>query len=212
MTSMLIHYRKIIILYLIFGGIVFPANTKTQSSEVVDDQMIYVQTADELLTIDEYQETQDGKIYIQSADKIVEVDTIEDLEIKDPIDDMIIEVASDYDIEPDLIRSIIYHESKYDPKAKNGSCLGLMQVSTKWHKDRAERLGVTDFYDPKGNILLGVDYLSELIEQHGDVSLALMCYNMSHKKAKQLYSRGQVSSYAKNVLKRQNEILEGVLP
>jgi soluble lytic murein transglycosylase-like protein len=103
-------------------------------------------------------------------------------------------------IEPELIMSVIYHESRYDPKAKNGKCIGLMQVSTYWHQARAEKLGVTDFYDPHSNILLGVDYLSELLKDSKDIRLALMYYSMKHIDALEMYKRGEISVYAKSVL------------
>lgn len=112
-------------------------------------------------------------------------------------------------VEPELVRSIIYHESNFDPNAKNGNCLGLMQVSSYWHKERAKKLGVKDFFDPYSNVLLGVDYLSELIKQYKDTTLVLMLYNMKHDVAFKLYSEGKISGYAKSVLKKAEEYKEG---
>jgi hypothetical protein len=105
-----------------------------------------------------------------------------------------------YNIEPNLIKSIIYHESRGNPKAENGDCVGLMQISMRWHADRAEKLGVTDFYDPYSNILLGVDYISELFKQYDDPALVLMLYNMKHDDALKMYNEGRISVYAKSVL------------
>ena len=43
--------------------------------------------------------------------------------------------ARKYKLNPYLVLGIIYTESRCDPQAKNGSCLGLMQVSRKcWDK------------------------------------------------------------------------------
>jgi hypothetical protein len=103
-------------------------------------------------------------------------------------------------IEPELVQSMIYHESRYNPKSKNGTCTGLMQVSTRWHGERAERLGVTDFYDSYSNVLLGVDYISELFYETKDIRLALMYYSMNHEDALAMYNRGEISTYAKTVL------------
>lgn len=111
-------------------------------------------------------------------------------------------ISSMYKIDPNLVGSIIQQESEYLPMAKNGGCLGLMQISTRWHSNRAARLGVTDFYDPYGNVLLGVDYLSELFGIYKDPSLVLMLYSMDHKTAFKLYSEGKISGYAKTVLAR----------
>lgn len=109
-------------------------------------------------------------------------------------------------IEPALVKSVIYFESTFNPDCKTGSCLGLMQVSTRWHKERMQRLGVTNLYDPYGNILVGVDYLSELQTKNKNISLTLMMYNMSHNKARELSRKGIQSKYAKSVLKRAAEI------
>lgn len=108
-----------------------------------------------------------------------------------------------------LISSMIYSESTYNPKARNGSHLGLMQINPKWHKDRMERLNALDLFNPNDNILVGMDYISELIEScDGNIALALMSYNMGASKAKTLYDSGCVSSYARTILKMREELIE----
>lgn len=119
---------------------------------------------------------------------------------REKIDVYIRDISKQYKLDPGLISSIIYHESRFNPKARTGNCLGLMQVSTTWHKKRADKLNVEDFYDPYGNILLGTDYISELIDQYKDPALALMMYNMKHDDALAMWKRGKISSYAKSVL------------
>lgn len=109
------------------------------------------------------------------------------------------------DVPPALIKSIIYYESRYQPNVSNGSCVGLMQVSTRWHADRAARLGVTDLYDPKGNILVGVDYVNDLIQSYGNIYVVLMVYNGDNN-ASRYYTEGYISSYAKSVVSRQQEL------
>ena len=111
-------------------------------------------------------------------------------------------ISATYDIDPNLIKSVIQSESEYIPTAKVGACLGLMQVSTYWHSKRAEKLGVTNFYDPHDNILIGVDYLAELFDSYKDPALVLMLYSMDHKTAFKLYSEGKITDYAKTVLAR----------
>ena len=118
------------------------------------------------------------------------------------IDSYADEIATSYEVDPALIKSIIWHESRYNPNATNGNCLGLMQVSTKWHWARASKLGVTDFYDSYGNILLGTDYISELFDLYQDPRLVLMMYNMKTETAMRLYKEGRTSDYAKSVLSR----------
>lgn len=121
------------------------------------------------------------------------------------------EICAKYDnkIKPELVMAIIEQESNYKPQARNGTCLGLMQISNRWHADRAIKLGVTNFYDSYGNILLGVDYLNELLNKYKDVSLVLMLYNMNHNDAIKMYSQGQISSYAKLALAKANDYKKG---
>ena len=117
------------------------------------------------------------------------------------------EVCENYDnVDPELIIAVVQKESVYDPEASNGNCVGLMQVSLKYHKDRAEELGVTDFYDEYSNILLGTDYISELLYEYEDINLVLMLYNMKWDSAFSLYKQGKVSSYAKDVLSKAETI------
>lgn len=128
-----------------------------------------------------------------------------DLTEKQRIDSYIEIVSSEYAICPELVMAIVETESGYDPYARNGSCSGLMQVSTYWHKGRMQSLGVTNIFDEQSNILVGVDYLSELLEQY-DEPLALMVYNMGYTTAYSYYKNGTISSYAKNILVRKKEL------
>ena len=105
---------------------------------------------------------------------------------------------------PELVEAIIERESGWDPEAVNGDCIGLMQVSEKWHRERMERLGVTDLTDPYDNILVGVDYLSELSGKY-EVGLALMIYN-GDSRAESLCRAGKTSDYATWILERSAEL------
>lgn len=71
------------------------------------------------------------------------------------------------DVDPLLVKAIIYHESRFDPDASNssGGTIGLMQISPKWHTNRADDLGVS-LTDPYGNILVGCDILNELYKSY----------------------------------------------
>ena len=114
-------------------------------------------------------------------------------------------ICQDKHICPEMVESIIEAESSWNPKAQNGDCIGLMQVSESWHKDRMARLGVTDLTDPYDNILAGVDYLSELFEQYEDVGAVLMKWNGDSKLSEYLET-GELSEYAEKVLERSAEL------
>lgn len=73
------------------------------------------------------------------------------------------------DISADYVKAIVWHESRYNPDAVNsrtGVC-GLMQISPKWHIDRARSIGVDDLCDPYGNLLVGCDILNEISQRYG---------------------------------------------
>lgn len=114
-------------------------------------------------------------------------------------------VCEEYCICPELVMAIIEKESSGQADAVNGDCKGLMQVSERWHTDRMERLGVTDLYDPYGNIIIGVDYLAELATEYEDIALVLDIYS-GNSKAFQNYEHGIVSIYAKEILERTAEL------
>ncbi len=108
------------------------------------------------------------------------------------------QVAEKYAICPELLQAMVFYESSNKMSAKNGKCIGYMQVSTKYHGGRADKLGVS-IYDGYGNILTGTDYLVELLEEYDDVAYALDVYN-GNSKAKYNHENGIISSYAGKIL------------
>lgn len=123
---------------------------------------------------------------------------------EEQVHNIAIEHGEKYGISPEFITSISFYESSYRPNAKNGSCKGLMQVSSKWHGDRMKRLDVENIYDPSGNILVATDYLWELFEEYEDPAIVLMVYNGDNK----AFEEGYVSEYARDILSLSKE-LEG---
>ena len=83
------------------------------------------------------------------------------------------QAANQYQLDPDLIKSVIRIESNYDPNSvSHKGAVGLMQLMP----GTAEYLGVSISYDPQQNIDGGVKYLKELMDRFGDVRLALGAY------------------------------------
>lgn len=114
-------------------------------------------------------------------------------------------------IDPTIVFGMISKESNYDATmvGDNGDSIGLMQVQSKWHEDRMERLGVTDLTDPFQNVSVGIDYLTDLMKKYeGDMEKALMAYNAGPTGAYNYYfSKGIYSnSYSKGVLEQANII------
>lgn len=131
-------------------------------------------------------------ICVSSADyPDIEV-PVEIIEITEQIGDM-------YGVCPELLQAIAFYESSYRQNATNGSHCGLMQVSTKWHSGRMEKLGVSDIYDPYGNVLVATDYLMELAEETESITYCLDIYH-GDSKAEYNEENGIISNYAKKIL------------
>lgn len=105
-------------------------------------------------------------------------------------------------VDPRMVESIIFHESRFVPYVTNGPHIGLMQINQSWHEDRMKRLGVSDLFDPYSNLLVGIDYLSELIERYESEELALMMYSTNNTVALRMFEQGKINNYVELVLKR----------
>lgn len=116
-----------------------------------------------------------------------------------------IEYGEEYNISPELLMAMIETESSGKPDAENGGCKGLMQIFTKYHKDRMGRLGVSDIFDERGNILVGTDYLAELCEKYEDMYLCLCIYH-GESDAIEKWENGETSEYAETILERSYEL------
>ena len=106
---------------------------------------------------------------------------VQDTWISDEYLHYINEICEEYCICPELVMAIIERESSGQADAVNGDCKGLMQINEPYHTDRMKRLGVTNLFDPYGNILVGVDYLSELAAEFEDIAFVLDIYSGNSK-------------------------------
>lgn len=109
-------------------------------------------------------------------------------------------IGAEYNICPELLQAIAWKESRYDPLAVNGRCTGLMQVDSRWHRDRMERLGVSSLYDPEGNMLVATDYLAELFAEYEEAAAVLMFYSGDSRAAAYSQGAGEMSDYVREVL------------
>lgn len=120
-----------------------------------------------------------------------------------------VHLSSYYDnIDPSLAIAVIAQESKFYRFDKYEGALGLMQLLPSYHKERLvccleedERYSDDLFFEPRLNIMTGLDYLSQLIDEcSGDIPYALMCYNQGPSSAYRTYVKGGiVSQYAENI-------------
>jgi soluble lytic murein transglycosylase-like protein len=94
---------------------------------------------------------------------------------KPSLDQMVNEVATRHNVDPQLVRAVIGAESNWDPHAVSRTgAQGLMQLEP----STARLLGVSKAFDPQQNLEGGVTYLRMLLERYGgDLDKALAAYN-----------------------------------
>lgn len=99
-----------------------------------------------------------------------------------PYDSIIVSVAQNYRVPPELVHSIIKAESNYDPWAiSSKGAMGLMQLMPL----TATQYKVMNVFDPKQNIVGGVKYLVDLIKLYdGDTKRVLAAYNAGQEAIK----------------------------
>lgn len=131
---------------------------------------------------------------------------VENTNLSESTIDYCYQYGDEYDFRPELLIAIIEAESSGNPNAKNGDCLGLMQVSEKYHTDRMEKLDVTDLYDEGGNILVATDYLYELFMKYEDIGMVLMTYNGDSSAKEYWNGNVELSKYAKKIMNRTEEL------
>ena len=115
--------------------------------------------------------------------------------------DLILSNADDRGLDPNLICSIIFEESKGDPNIVSpAGAVGLLQVMPFPWRPSAESLK-----DPAVNLIAGTKTLSEIIRQaQGRLHIALMAYNSSWPRLNvplaRSFARKVLEQYARSIL------------
>lgn len=113
--------------------------------------------------------------------------------------------AKEQDVKPELIRSIIRHESASYPCAVSyKGAIGLMQLMP----ETADRFGA-DPLDPAQNVRAGTQYVKELLKRYkGDVKLAVAAYNAGPERVdtdKKVPEIAETIAYVDAILKDLNQ-------
>lgn len=127
----------------------------------------------------------------------------EDIPLDEEVQEHIFSLCEEKGIDPEIVFAMIWRESRYqaDVIGDSGKSFGLMQVQERLHKDRMERLGVTDLLDPIQNVTVGIDFLDELSRRYGDITHAVVAFNKGH-------FNGEITNYANDVLAEAERIKE----
>ena len=119
----------------------------------------------------------------------------------EPFGDIIREAAKRYDVDADLITSVIAAESNFDPKAvSRRDARGLMQLLP----STAAKLGVKNIFDPHENVDAGTRYLRDLLQLYkNDLALTLAAYNAGPERVQRYGQRvppfAETISYVRRV-------------
>lgn len=94
--------------------------------------------------------------------------------ISEDMDSIFEEAAALFDLPVNLLKAVAKTESGFNAGAVSGAgAMGVMQLMPQ----TAKSLGVSDPFDARQNIMGGAKYLRSVLDQFGDVSLALAAYN-----------------------------------
>ena len=97
--------------------------------------------------------------------------------------DEVIKSCEEHNIDPYLVFSIIKAESKFDKEAvSNKGAKGLMQITPSTGKWISEQMKLENYsedklFEEEYNIDMGCWYLEELLDEFGDLDLAIISYN-----------------------------------
>lgn len=126
-----------------------------------------------------------------------------DVPLEEELQDYIFDICEEYGVDPELIVSMIFHESNFDSAAigenDSGYSYGLMQIMPRWNYERMERLGCLDLLNPYQNVLVGVDLVAEYVQKGYGIEWALMAYNGGPSYANRKAAEGVVSGYVTRI-------------
>jgi len=129
--------------------------------------------------------------------------------------DTVVSLSEEYDIEPELIVSLVHHESRWSPRAKSraGAC-GLTQVIPRWTKN--PRVSCNQLRNnPKLSLRIGVKILNTLLRSkryaNGNVKVALCMYNAGPRRCRSGAAKWRGTRYSRRVLRTAKKFRERML-
>jgi soluble lytic murein transglycosylase-like protein len=117
------------------------------------------------------------------------------------------EAAKKYELDPNLILSIIAIESSFNPFAESGAgAQGLMQIMPKYHQEKLQRFDESNpALSYEINIMVGAQILKEYLDVHSSLNTALLRYVGVGAKGESLYPqkvfrlRTRIEAITKNI-------------
>ena len=126
-----------------------------------------------------------------------------DVPLSDSLQRYLYEICADEGVPLELVLAMIEYESGFDPEAVSQTDdYGLMQINAVNHEWLNEEYRCADMMNPYQNVFCGVSIIGSYIERYdGDLTKALMAYNMGDSGAQEAWSNGVTcTSYAADIL------------
>lgn len=123
----------------------------------------------------------------------------EQILIPDDVVEICEKYGQEYEICPELLEAMCWHETRCRGNLTNGGCVGITQINPKYHKAEMELLGITDLTDNEQNIHLCAYIIKQFANEDEDLYYVLMKWNCGTTRAKKLWEQGKTTKYAKEV-------------
>ena len=132
--------------------------------------------------------------------KKVEQKVYRDIPLSHDLQDAADKVCEEYNVPPEVLFAVMEVESSYQVDARNGQCIGLMQIHTINLPYLQEKIGVDNLSDPVQNIRAGAYLLGGYLQKYS-LSDSLMAYNLGEGGAKKQWAQGiHETAYTRKVL------------
>lgn len=124
-------------------------------------------------------------------------------------DSLIEDHSQRHQLDPDLVRAVIYVESAGDPLAvSRAGAAGLMQLMPA----TAAELGVENRFDPEQSIASGTRYLRALLDRFRSTEVALWAYNAGPEAVTRGRMPRETRHYVPQVLKLRHDLKRQAAP
>ena len=143
-----------------------------------------------------------GSKVIKAEEEPIEVHYF-DCPLDEELQDYIRETCEFYDVPMDIVISIISCESGFQADVISPwDDWGLMQINKVNHEWLSKELGVTDFLDPRQNVLCGIHLFSQhWHETDKNMEYALLRYNCGTTGGRKLWESGVYSTqYTRKIM------------
>ena len=138
----------------------------------------------------------------------MKVEAKETITIPDEVRESCEKWGKEYEICPELLEAMCWHETRCRAELENEGCLGMTQINPKYFKDTMALLGVDDLYDYDQNIHVCAYTIAEYAKQENDLYCVLMMWNCGSSRGKKLFYQGVFTNYAREVSEESAELEE----